>query len=232
MKNGDNIKIEMNEQSPTFQNSIVNGHPANKSLKELFRLRKNLNSPPELPSVQNRQFLRKKVYTAYSTMADTSSYLVIQMLAIYFINESFDALDQIDLMEKIQAKTEAKDTSSPYYKAFLNDLSYIKYQAKTKSQTKNTWIISIAIMILVVSVIINRLVFGKKSLKNRIDTSNLISQLSVQEKRVLDLLKEGKSNKEISQELHIEVSTVKSHLNKIYSQLGVKGRKEIINSNW
>ena len=87
-------------------------------------------------------------------------------------------------------------------------------------------------MILVVSVIINRLVFGKKSLKNHIDTSNLISQLSVQEKRVLDLLKEGKSNKEISQELHIEVSTVKSHLNKIYSQLGVKGRKEIINSNW
>jgi len=52
--------------------------------------------------------------------------------------------------------------------------------------------------------------------------------LSNQEKKVFNLLKKGKSNKEISSELHIEVSTVKSHLNKIYSRLGVKSRKEII----
>jgi DNA-binding NarL/FixJ family response regulator len=46
------------------------------------------------------------------------------------------------------------------------------------------------------------------------------------------LLKKGRSNKEIAQELHIEVSTVKSHLNKIYSRLGVKSRKEIVNTEW
>ena len=55
-----------------------------------------------------------------------------------------------------------------------------------------------------------------------------IQHLSNQEKRVFNLLQKGKTNKEISSELHIEVSTVKSHLNKIYSRLGVKSRKDIV----
>lgn len=51
--------------------------------------------------------------------------------------------------------------------------------------------------------------------------------LTEQEKRVYDLIKAGKTNKEIAAELFISHSTVKSHVNNIYRKLGVTSREEI-----
>ncbi|HMC01010.1 MAG TPA: LuxR C-terminal-related transcriptional regulator, partial [Flavobacteriaceae bacterium] len=56
---------------------------------------------------------------------------------------------------------------------------------------------------------------------------SLINSLSIREKEVLDLVINGKRNKEISDMLHIEVSTVKSHVNSIYSKLNVGSRKDL-----
>ncbi len=52
--------------------------------------------------------------------------------------------------------------------------------------------------------------------------------MTPQELRILDLIKNGKTNKEIAGELFIEVSTVKSHINKLYAKLKVKNRREAI----
>lgn len=56
---------------------------------------------------------------------------------------------------------------------------------------------------------------------------SLVGTLSIREKEVLDLILSGKRNKEISDMLHIEVSTVKSHVNNIYAKLDVASRKEL-----
>ena len=48
-----------------------------------------------------------------------------------------------------------------------------------------------------------------------------MKNLSVQERKIYTLLKEGKSNKEISEELNIGLSTVKSHASNIYSKLKI-----------
>jgi len=60
---------------------------------------------------------------------------------------------------------------------------------------------------------------------------SLIHSLSIREKEVLDLVIIGKRNKEISDMLHIEVSTVKSHINTIYSKLNVASRKDLSQFN-
>ncbi|GJM31719.1 MAG: hypothetical protein DHS20C18_07200 [Saprospiraceae bacterium] len=52
--------------------------------------------------------------------------------------------------------------------------------------------------------------------------------LTVKELEILDLIRQGVSNKEIAGILFIELSTVKTHINKIYAKLGVKSRKEAI----
>lgn len=51
-------------------------------------------------------------------------------------------------------------------------------------------------------------------------------ELSLRQKEVFDLILKGKSNKEIMAELHIELSTLKTHINQIYKILGIKSRKE------
>ncbi|WP_099546353.1 response regulator transcription factor [Maribacter sp. 4G9] len=52
--------------------------------------------------------------------------------------------------------------------------------------------------------------------------------LSKQERNIRYLILEGKSNKEIANELFISLSTVKSHISNIYSKLRVSDRRELL----
>jgi DNA-binding CsgD family transcriptional regulator len=51
--------------------------------------------------------------------------------------------------------------------------------------------------------------------------------LSKQETVVLQMVAEGKTNKEIANALFIEISTVKTHINHIYSKMLVSNRREV-----
>ena len=54
------------------------------------------------------------------------------------------------------------------------------------------------------------------------------SCLSKREFQILELMAEGKSNKEISEELFVSVHTVKSHASNLYEKLDVKSRTQAI----
>ncbi|MGC7097541.1 helix-turn-helix transcriptional regulator [Amycolatopsis lurida] len=54
--------------------------------------------------------------------------------------------------------------------------------------------------------------------------------LSDAERRVAELAARGHTNREISSQLHITVSTVEQHLTRIYRKLGVSGRNHLQNS--
>jgi LuxR family transcriptional regulator, maltose regulon positive regulatory protein len=58
--------------------------------------------------------------------------------------------------------------------------------------------------------------------------SGLIVPLSDREREVLQLLADGKSNKEIALVLFLAVGTVKKHLNNIFGKLGVESRTQAI----
>jgi DNA-binding CsgD family transcriptional regulator len=55
---------------------------------------------------------------------------------------------------------------------------------------------------------------------------SLLAVLTSKELLVLRLLAESKTNKEIAAELYVELSTVKTHVNNIYTKLSVSNRKE------
>ncbi len=57
---------------------------------------------------------------------------------------------------------------------------------------------------------------------------DLTEQLTKKEKEILNLITAGKSNKEIAIDLFVELSTVKTHINKLYSKLNVSQRKDAI----
>jgi DNA-binding CsgD family transcriptional regulator len=52
--------------------------------------------------------------------------------------------------------------------------------------------------------------------------------LSVREAEVMDLIASGRSNGEIARELYLSEKTVKNHVNRIYSKLGVPNRATAI----
>lgn len=51
--------------------------------------------------------------------------------------------------------------------------------------------------------------------------------LTDRQREVYDLIISGKTNKEIMNELYIEQSTLKTHINQIYGKLNIKSRREL-----
>jgi len=54
-----------------------------------------------------------------------------------------------------------------------------------------------------------------------------LKQLSKREMEVLELLLTKRANKEIATQLHIELSTLKTHINSIYKKLEIKNRRDL-----
>jgi two-component system, NarL family, nitrate/nitrite response regulator NarL len=66
------------------------------------------------------------------------------------------------------------------------------------------------------------------SLAQDFAANNSIDELTVREMEILRLMQQGVSNKTISRELGIELSTVKNHVHSILAKLGVHRRGEAI----
>ena len=64
----------------------------------------------------------------------------------------------------------------------------------------------------------------RKTKRKRIDRYNLTDK----EKVVVKLIVDKKKNQAIADELFVELSTIKTHINNIYKKLDVKNRTELI----
>jgi len=59
------------------------------------------------------------------------------------------------------------------------------------------------------------------------DKIEKIDLLTNRQQQVFELILQNKTNKQISEELFIELSTLKTHINKIYKTLNIKNRKDV-----
>lgn len=55
-----------------------------------------------------------------------------------------------------------------------------------------------------------------------------MAQLTPKEQQILELITQGYSNQQISDALHVSVSTVKNHVSSVLAKLGVKSRVEAV----
>ncbi|PRX53960.1 LuxR C-terminal-related transcriptional regulator [Flagellimonas meridianipacifica] len=53
------------------------------------------------------------------------------------------------------------------------------------------------------------------------------NQLSEREQQVIELICLGKKNQDIANELFVDITTIKTHINRIYKKTGVKNRREL-----
>ena len=58
--------------------------------------------------------------------------------------------------------------------------------------------------------------------------SSVVETLTPREQDILALIVDGRSNREIAQELYIAVGTVKNHVKNIYSKLNVHSRTQAV----
>ncbi len=89
------------------------------------------------------------------------------------------------------------------------------------------YITAVAVVFLVAGFFISK--YNRPDKSNNETDKGLLSSLTARELAILQLIAEGKSNKEIAATNYVEVSTIKTHINNIYGKLGLQNRREAVN---
>ena len=154
----------------------------------------------------------------YSYLSDRSS-----DLHNYYVQDLKDNTYYDDL----KARLETRYPSTPYTKQYVNELEADRYMLNASSGNLGfNWSIYLY-TILVISVLLNALLFYRFWKQKHSKTRDLKKKLSKQEQVVLEYLLDNKTNKDIAEALFLSVSTVKSHTNNIYKKLNAQSRDDV-----
>jgi len=193
------------------------GYSPNLSLLEADKLISELNALDEQATTVNRNYIRGVINRQLREMADTSSHMLVSLYVLWHSNyREHQAIDP------------------GWYKAYMKrwknvDSSYLSdLRIELGMDRKVSSLGILVIVLLTVSVILSLIIWSRKAGTNVGQSGPDLSQLTVQERKVYALLREGYSNKEIAGDLVVSISTVKTHVNNIFSKLGVNSRKEIM----
>ncbi|NQY30245.1 MAG: response regulator transcription factor [Flavobacteriaceae bacterium] len=127
-----------------------------------------------------------------------------------------------DLLERLTHNYPKSD----YVKQFTSDLKKDQYTFLEPKNADTSITLYIIGALLVISIIVNIVLFQKTKVKKepKVDYKTI---LTPQEQKVFELMHQKSSNKIIADSLFISVSTVKTHINNIYSKLNISSRKEV-----
>ena len=125
-----------------------------------------------------------------------------------------------NLLNRLQEKY----PGSYYVQQYENELNADMYLVNLENKKTISWWVYIFGVVLIISVLMNFYFFRKwKKTKKPL----VKSILSKQEQKVLQLILENKTNKEIATQLFVSLSTVKTHINNLYKKLEVSSREEV-----
>ena len=113
------------------------------------------------------------------------------------------------------------DTALPIIILTLNDS--VEFLIAARKSGANAYVVKSAPIEEVIAAI-NFAIHSPRSFSSKIRESSYELTLTAREIDVLFLIEKGLSNEEISQKLHISVSTVKTHISSIFQKLSTKNR--------
>ncbi|WP_024771889.1 response regulator transcription factor [Aquimarina macrocephali] len=154
----------------------------------------------------------------YAFLSDKSNNLYAHYLEDLEQNVYYD-----NLLERLQKKY----PSSTYTKRYEAELASDKFMISPKEVSyKNLWLW----VVLACAIVLN--IFQFLNYRKKVKTShNSEKNLTQQEQKVLDLILDDKTNKEIASTMFVSISTIKTHINNLYKKLDVSSRDEVKSLN-
>ncbi len=187
-----------------------------------------------------RDFLTQDLANFIRGFVNETSNTLVGLYALYHIDEKdVNFLRNSDFYFTFQKRIESQYPDSYYAKAYAELLeSLVGFRELVCEMPgvgpkwKDNLLIaqSIIIFFLLIGIVFLWL-FKRKNNKQKSEEmiwKDTFYSLTQKEQEILQLLAEGKTNKEIASELFVELSTIKTHINSIYKQLKVSNRKEAV----
>lgn len=206
------IVINNFDKSELFGKFEIRGYIPNTWLKEIDLIESYRDSTHFNGSTMKKEFVTRAIYEKLRFVADTSSHPLVSLYALH--KSKFESNYPINQQFYKNYLEKWKDERSTYFNAFRTQLPI------TKSQNIYYYIL-LGLGFFILGFLLNQFLRSKRK-KNK----KQLRLLSVQERKIFNLIKLGRSNKEISEEYNIGLSTVKSHVSSIYTKLNVNSRKE------
>jgi len=192
--------------------ATIEGYSPNRSLQEIDKIASYADSTHFNGSSMKREFVTKAIQEKLRYVADTATHPLVSLYALHKSNFEANVPVNPSFYENYLEKWQ--DEHSSYFSSF-------RAQLLNKKDPNTLYYVLIGLGFFILGFFLNRfLKYRSRQNKNQLES------LSVQERKVYNLLKMGHSNKEISEAYSIGLSTVKSHVSRIYNKLNVKSRKE------
>lgn len=205
--------------------------------KELTKSREKLTA--DITKAQ-REYLLKDRESYIKSFIDAEPNDLVALYALYHLDDKeTDFLRDRQFYFNFQKRIGASQANSFYadaYDELLNSLIGYREMVCEMPGVQPKWkdrlliaqaVLIVLLLIAVVWLMVNRNKNKAGASENR-SRLELFGNLTVKQQEILKLLAEGKTNKEIANELFIELSTVKTHINSIYKQLNLSNRQDAI----
>lgn len=202
------------EQFP-FSKVAVLHSSATGWLKQVDLIASYVDSTEHAGSQLKRDFIATGVHEKLRNLADTLSEPLPSLYALFRSDYRAHAKEHPEFYKNYLNKW--KEERSPYF-------SILRKELPVQKDTSSLWIYFMVGGFFFLTGVSLTVWY----LQNKNKPSKKLQTLSVQERKIFDLMKAGHSNKEISEQHNIGVSTVKSHVSNIYNKLQIKSRKEAI----
>lgn len=212
--NKSNLLIETQSNKSLFEKVAINGFQPAKMLREIDEMVLFVDTANFNSTSLKRELMEKALDEKLRQFADTCSFPLVALYALYKSDFESNIAENPVFYNRFLDKW--KNEKSPYFEEFRKSIP-----AESKSQNYS---ILFGFVGLLLGATLTFFI-----LKRNPQKSESVEILTIQERKIFSLIQAGKSNKEISNELNIEISTVKSHVNNLYSKLKINSRKEILN---
>ena len=213
--------------------TIASTNPNSELLLEIEELKGQMAFDfSDYPSEANKKLNLEKWFKTLHSFGVEANEPLAELYIYDFLsdkrNETFRFyLDDLTTNEYYENLSERLDSTYPntaftqQYEAEITTDRELAGFNRPKSPKWNRTIIAL----LAVSLLGNILFFLGKRKKSQ--ASQLIERLTPQEQKILHLMLENKTNKEIASALFVSVSTIKTHINNLYKKLEVTSREEM-----
>lgn len=206
------VRITDNDTTLPFGKMSITGNRPSVEIQEIDRLADYMDSTRFEGSIIKGEFFQKGIEDKLRQVADSSSHPLVSLYAVYQSRFESNYPQNTGYYEQYLKKWE--DESSQYFQSFRTHFP------RQSSNQYLYWLI--AAVFFGFGYILHKLLSNRRQQINH----DQLKSLTVQERKIFDLIKEGKSNKDISAACNIGLSTVKSHVSSIYAKLGIGSRIE------
>lgn len=207
------IQIVNKNKSTLFRDVILEGYSDNTTFQQITQIATLSNEKiASTNSISKKELLEKSGNEKLRFIADTCNSPLVSLYAIYKSNFEHNYTSNLEYYKAYNKKW--KKNHSIYFEIFRKELGI------SKSLNGVYAFLGLTSFLLILSIVY---IFMRNKKKN------LLADLSIQERKIFNLMQEGLTNQQISDECNIGLSTVKSHISKIFSKLNIKSRKEVLN---